>query len=366
MRIVSFSFSLVKEFTDPEEWLKHIRFSSCVLENMVLYGEVIGIYHLPHPAALNRNKVSYHFTGYKRWQLLLPFQFITYIKKLKPDVVLVHGLNSPWQIVLLRMQLGNKVKIVVQHHAERPLQGIRQYFQRWADYSIDAYLFCSKDLASQWVKLRQIKNQRKVKEVMEVSSLFYSIERNVAREKTKMADQKNFLWIGRLLPIKNPLIAVLTFARFAELNPGVKLYMIYQSNELLEEVAALIEKMKPQKSIVLVGKVEHEELIYWYNSVDYIISSSQYEGSGTAVCEAMSCGCIPILSSIPSFRMMTDNGRIGMLYEEGDEHALLSVLQKSLELNRDEEKKNVLNQFETKLSPQAIAREIYEVIVSLK
>ncbi len=363
--IVHIAYVTNNNVTDPDAWLKQINFFTVVLKSMTTDGKVFNFDFIGFTGTLLRKGVTHCFKQSTKIQLLFPVITHLKIKKLKPDAIIVHGLNKPWQIVLLRWQVGSKVKIILQHHAERPLQDIRQYFQRWADRCIDAYLFTSKDLASRWVAVGQIKDQNKIKEVMEVSSLFYPIDRNSARAKTRIDDQKTFLWIGRLLPIKNPLLTVQAFARFAELNPGVKLYMIYQSIELLNEVKAIIKNMKMQDSIVLVGKVEHDELLNWYNSVDYIISSSLYEGSGTAVCEAMSCGCVPILSSIPSFEMMTDRGRIGLLFETGNENALLSALQKSLTLNLEAERRNVLNQFETKLSPGAIAREIYQVIASL-
>lgn len=365
MRIVSFSYAAIKEFTDPEAWLQHIRFSSCVLENMIQYGEVMSIYHIQPKAQLFKNKVTYLFSGYNRWQLLLPFQFTKYIVTLRPEVVIVHGLHSPWQIIWLHRKLGSGVKIIVQHHAERPPGDLRRYIHQWADYFIDAYLFCAKDLASEWVASGQIKDPEKIREVMEVSSIFYPIERSLAKSKLEILGKTIFLWIGRLIPNKDPLEVVYAFTRFAKLNPGAKLYMIYQSNELLDEIESLVKSTSSYNSITLVGPVNHDELLYWYNSVDFMISSSHYEGSGTAVCEAMSCGCIPILSSIPSFRMMTDNGRVGLLFDKSNEDSLFKALQKSVTLNLVEEHENVLKQFAKKLSPQAIARDIYNVIVSL-
>ncbi len=53
----------------------------------------------------------------------------------------------------------------------------------------------------------------------------------------------------------------------------------------------------------------------YYNSADYFVLGSHYEGSGFSLVEAMSCGVIPIVTDIPSFRMMTNNGKIGTLME---------------------------------------------------
>ena len=76
----------------------------------------------------------------------------------------------------------------------------------------------------------------------------------------------------------------------------------------------------------------------WYNSADFIISGSHYEGSGVAVTEAMSCGCIPVVTDIPSFRSMTGQGKCGLLFKPGNEQDLLAALLKTKEMDMEIEK----------------------------
>jgi glycosyltransferase involved in cell wall biosynthesis len=141
--------------------------------------------------------------------------------------------------------------------------------------------------------------------------------------------------------------------------------MIYHTDELLDEIKSLISKHENKDAIMLIGKVEHDELLYWFNSADFIISCSHYEGSGTAVCEAMSCGCIPIVTDIFSFRMITDNGNCGLLYEAGNQAALLSALYQSLTLDIKTKRSRSLEYFKSKLSFRAIAEQIEEIALSL-
>ena len=105
---------------------------------------------------------------------------------------------------------------------------------------------------------------------------------------------------------------------------------------------------------------------WWYSSADFIISSSHYEGSGVAISEAMSCGCIPIVTDIPSFRSMTGKGKCGLLYKPGDEQQLLNLLVKTKEMNMEAERAKVLEQFKKELSFEAIADKINKVIDSCK
>jgi glycosyltransferase involved in cell wall biosynthesis len=143
---------------------------------------------------------------------------------------------------------------------------------------------------------------------------------------TKVKGSPVFLWVGNLIARKDPLTVIKAFLKFAHYQSGLKLYMIYQEAELLDEINVLLAGDPHHKnSIVLVGPIFHNQLQYWYNSADFFILASHYEGSGVSVSEAMSCGCIPIISDFISFKKMTDSGRCGLLFEAGNEKDLLTA-----------------------------------------
>jgi glycosyltransferase involved in cell wall biosynthesis len=314
VRVVHLSYNNIKlKKFGIDSWLNQIDFFVGILEHMAEKNEVHAFFHPSHHETFIKNNVVYHFTDYTKWQLLFPIGLNSFVRKLHPDVVIVHGLIFPFQVIMLSWQLGASVKIIAQHHAERPQKDFRQYLQRLADRYVEAYLFCSVEMSKEWLTKGLIRNSEKIHEVMEASSRFRPIDRKVALTTTKISDDLAFLWVGRLNAGKNPLLAVNAFIRFRRNKPNAHLYMIYQTEELLQELKSLIEKNGANNYIHLVGKVEHSAIQYWFNSVNFIISTSRYEGSGIAVCEAMACGCVPIVSDIPSFRMMTDNGRAGEL-----------------------------------------------------
>ncbi len=366
MTIVHLSYAQINEYHDPNAWLKKLSFYTGILEAMTKYGDIRSVHCISYSGVLCENDVEYHFLKRKKWQLWFPFGLHTYLKKMSPNAIVVHGLIFPWQVILLKWQLGNRVKIIAQHHAEKPFRDIRRFLQQWADRYIDAYLFCSVEQGNQWVDNNLIENPEKVKEIMGTSSTFHAMDKGSAKAVTKVEGDTNFLWVGRLDNNKDPLTVVRAFMRFVKNNSSVRLFMVYQTFQLLDEVKAIIAS-NPEVSnhIQLLGKVENMDLLYWYNSADFIISSSHYEGSGVAVCEGLSCGCIPILTNIPSFRMMTDNGRIGLLFEPGNEEALLHALNQSVQINRVKMKQLVLQQFDRKLSFEANARNIVDVIHSI-
>jgi glycosyltransferase involved in cell wall biosynthesis len=285
------------------------------------------------------------------------------IKSLQPDVVLINGFIFPLQVIQLRWKLGRKVKIMLLHRAEQPRKGWRKYLQKLADRYVDAYLFTSAEFGEQW---KGNIDTDKMHEVIQASSIFSVMDRAVARQNLNINAGTVFLWVGSLIPRKDPVTVVKAFVRFLEIQPSARLYMIYQSDELLKDVLEIVNSNeKTAAGIVMVGKVAHAQLQDWYNSADFIITGSHYEGSGVAVSEAMSCGCIPIVTDIISFRKMTGPAKCGFLYEAGNVDELLKVLVHTEKIEKEKEQAKTLEQFKQELSFDAIARKIQQVVASL-
>ena len=365
MLIVNASYSKSPEFNDPQTWLKRIGFYTGILERLAVNNKVVSIERINYEGEYSKNEVRYHFVRQNRKVGLFPFKTHMLIKKLKPNVVLINGFIFPLQIIQLRITVGRSVKIIILHRAEKPFVGWKKYLQKIADKCVDAYLFSSSEFGKGWIEKGIIDHPKKIYEVMQSSSNFRPKNRNEAKQSTGVRGCPVFLWVGRLNPNKDPITVVKAFIQFSSFHSTAKLYMIYQSAELLSAIYSLLEKdSKASGSIKLIGQVKHDQIEEWYNSADFIISSSHYEGSGIAVCEAMSCGCIPILTNIISFRGMT-GGNCGLFYDPGNDEELLSVLLQSLQLNLDEERNKTLQQFNKELSFEAIEQKIEKVIASV-
>jgi glycosyltransferase involved in cell wall biosynthesis len=362
MKIVSINYSVNRAYTAPQQWLDRIDFSAGVLSALAKRHEVIAVEQIAYSGSLQQQGVRYEFVQFYPHTPLLPLKLHRFVQQLQPDVVLVHGLLYPLQVILLRRQLGKQVKIYAIHHAEKPFTGLKKWLQQRADACIDAYQFTSADFGSDWQMAGIISNRQKVHAIMEGSSLFTPMDRAAARQQTGVTGEAVYLWVGRLDANKDPVTVVKAFMAFAGQQRGARLYMIYQTEELLADIKKMIGD---SDTIQLVGKVNRQDLQAWYSSADCIISGSHYEGSGIAVCEAMSCGCIPIVTAIHSFTAITEAGKCGLLYEAGNETALLDALHQSLQMDRAVERQKVLQQFEEALSFDAIAAAVHAVLVSL-
>jgi glycosyltransferase involved in cell wall biosynthesis len=366
MRYVFNSYVQIPEFNQPEAWFERTRAYAGILEALAHNNEVISIEHIDFEGRVKNSGIDYHFKRFtKNWSRYLPWKLNSNIKSLKPDVVFIQSLHFPLQVIQLRLVLGPEVKIMVQNHAEKPFSGLKKLAQKLADRYIDTYLFASRDMGLEWVTASNIASSHKIFEVMEVSSVFYPINREEALDKTDVTGDPVFLWVGRLNDNKDPMNVIRAFLRFAAEQPGVKLYMIYHTGELLSEIQSLLKTHPNREAIQLIGKVSHSDLLYWFNSADFILSGSHYEGSGTAVCEAMSCGCVPLVTDIQSFRMITNNGECGVLYEPGNEQALFDVLMQIGKMDIEEKRRLSLAYYRKILSFEAIAGQIEEIAANI-
>lgn len=366
MRFVFASYVVTPEFDNPQAWLERIQMYANMPAALAQSHEVFSIEQINFEGECIHKNVVYKFLRLPASRFYAAIRQNKYIADLKPDIVIIHGLHFPLQVMHLRLLLSKKVKIIVQHHAEKPFTGIKKYIQRWGSRFADAYLFASRDMGLDWVSKGNIAYPEKIHEVMEVSSVFYPVDKRFVKTQLKITGEPVFLWVGRLNENKDPFTAINAFLKFVTIEPSARLYMIYHTEELLPQITDLLNDHPDSAAITLIGKVPHAELLYWYNSADYILSASHYEGSGTAICEAMSCGCIPIVTDIFSFRMITNNGNCGLLYKAGNEGAVLFALKQTQQLDIKQMRDKCLAYFNTNLSFEAIAAKIEAIALSLK
>lgn len=172
----------------------------------------------------------------------------------------------------------------------------------------------------------------------------------------------NFLWAGRLNANKDPITVLTALEKYFALYPDASLYMIYQENDLLEEVKKRIENSTLLKERVrLIGHIEYSKMETWYSAADYIISASHHEGGSYVLMEAVACGCVPVVSHIPASIKSIDNGRLGYSFEKGDPESLYTVLASLNDASQQEKATACMEYFNKELSAAAIADKILAI-----
>ncbi|WP_339889677.1 glycosyltransferase [uncultured Flavobacterium sp.] len=303
-----------------------------------------------------------------RYNIIDLMKFYRFFKSSQNSVVLFHSFSFPIRYLICKYLFRDKVKWIIQHHAGEPSKNrFKSFIQKIAYSKADAYLFVSKEQASSYIKKGLIKKKEQVYEIMECSTPFVLKNKLICRNKLELgANSKIFIWVGGLDKNKDPMTMLKAIKQHENKGNIFLVFMFFNRENLLDEVQHFIVENNLEETVFLKGKIDNSELEDWYNASDFYISCSFTEGSGIAMAEATACGCIPIVSNIPSFEIMTDNGNIGYHFEKGDYIDLANklILLDSLEL--DSERIRVSNMFREKTSFEAIGLKMSHLIKKLK
>lgn len=169
--------------------------------------------------------------------------------------------------------------------------------------------------------------------------------------------QKDIISVGRLEKQKN---YVKFLNDFSSKNFSIDIYGSGANYEIL------INQIKKQNlNIELKGTVTNSQLKNLYSNYRFFVSTSLFEGNPKTVLEAMSSGCIPVLSNIDNHRELVDHNENGFLVElDKNFHDFL------LNINKDESaledlSLNAQRKVQELNSLEVIAKKIYGDFISL-
>jgi glycosyltransferase involved in cell wall biosynthesis len=196
---------------------------------------------------------------------------------------------------------------------------------------------------------------------MEASTNIRPTGREVARSSSGLRGSPAILWVGRLNANKDPLTLLEGFERALGTLQAATLTMIYSEDDLLDAVKERVRRSPSLADRVrLIGAVPHDQMTTFYSAADLFVVGSHHEGSGYALMEACACGAVPVVTGIPTFRILT-GGSIGALWTPGDgadcARALADVGRRDLEVERA----RLADHFSAELSWDAVGRRAMEI-----
>ena len=100
----------------------------------------------------------------------------------------------------------------------------------------------------------------------------------------------------------------------------------------------------------------------FYSAADVFVAGSHHEGSGYALMEALACGAVPVVTDIPTFRLLTADGTLGALWSPGDAGDCARALVAAGRRNLTAERERVADHFACELSWDAVGRRAVEII----
>lgn len=286
------------------------------------------------------------------------------IDRIKPDVVHIMGL-LPMDILRVAETCSEYTsRLSASFHGGHPSEDPSYYrLQLSALKKLSVILFNAPERARIWGESGLIDSSLKIAICPETSSFFRLKDREQIRQRTGIVGDPVCVASARLHPLKDPLTVIKGFEQILKVKQGARLYWVFQTDELLSDVEAMLDA-SPQlrDSVQLRGSLQFEKMEDFFNSADFFIQASLEEYGGNSLVEAMACGAIPVVTNIPSFRYLTGNDRFGTLFETGDSEGLAKIVRELSKEKYQEYSKRIRDHFDEFLSFDTIARTLQENI----
>ncbi len=120
----------------------------------------------------------------------------------------------------------------------------------------------------------------------------------------------DLLFIGNLSELKGPDRFVLIIKEIINQFPDIKSFII-GDGPLIEQTKQMIEVFELKKNIELIGYTEETEVFFKRSKI--LVMPSRSEGLATAMIEAMSCGCVPVVSDVGCMNEAARHGETALL-----------------------------------------------------
>jgi glycosyltransferase involved in cell wall biosynthesis len=289
-------------------------------------------------------------------------QIVATLDTLRPAIIHVFGLaRSPQLAAIAAVADRTGAQLSASFHGGAPPRNpIAKALHRKALARVAAVFFSAPHYAAAWQRSGIISSPARLVIAPEVSSPFAPLDRRAARAELGLDSGAVFAWSGRLHPVKDPFTTLRCFELLVAQQHEVRLLMAFRTSELMPQILAfLAARPAVLERVRLLGEWPHERMPVLFSAADFFVQSSISEVGGNSLVEAMSCGAIPVVTDIPAFRMLTDDGRVARLFPPGDAEAMAQAVMALAEDDRSALASRVRMYFDERLCYAALAR-IYD------
>jgi glycosyltransferase involved in cell wall biosynthesis len=157
--------------------------------------------------------------------------------------------------------------------------------------------YAASEIAKQ-IKTYQIGPKAEIKQALYGISSEFSTVSMVSTE--GLIQYPYLLHVGSCVPRKRIDVLLKIFARVSQIYPNLKLVKV--GVNWLPEHIQLIAEHELQNSIVEMSNLEREEIAHLYQQAQLALLTSEFEGFGLPVIEALACGATVLVSDIPVLR----------------------------------------------------------------
>ncbi len=151
----------------------------------------------------------------------------------------------------------------------------------------------------------------------------------VARFKEEYKDKFNFLTVSRLVPIKNISLQLQAVQNLKDKHPEIFLHIVGGGPEM-ESLKREIVERGVENNVKLHGPKYQMDLGVFYLASDTFLLTSNYEGWGMVITEALSGGLPVIMTAVGCADELVISGQSGIVIPVNDAEALTNAMEKML------------------------------------
>jgi glycosyltransferase involved in cell wall biosynthesis len=191
------------------------------------------------------------------------------------------------------------------------------------------------------------------------SEYFSSAKRDISLKKEYQISSYFLLFVGRLAEKKGVRYLIEAMLAVTTVFPETKL-LIVGTGTLDQELKTLTKQLHLENNIVFAGQISNLDLPRYYATADVFIgpsviaTSGDREGLPVTFMEAMSCGCVPIVTDLEGNTDLVQDNITGFLVRQKDSEAMAKKIiellsNPSLMTNmKNESRKKIVSQFDWK------------------
>ena len=268
------------------------------------------------------------------------FPLLRYLKKERPEALVSSLTRCNVVAALARVVSRSGARVAVVEHnnfseATRSKKGIKQwfvlFFMKVLYPRVDAVIAVSKGVADD---LAEVLGMERERIAVIYNPVVTSAITERAREKTGVTwlnkgEFKTVIGIGRFSKAKNFPLLVRAFGQVARERDDARLVLLGEGEEG-SAIRTEIEKLGIEERVLLPGFVENP---YAYLArADVFVLSSDWEGFGNVIVEALAVGTPVVTTDCPSGpREILADGEYGTLVPVGDEDMLAEAIRNTLD-----------------------------------
>ena len=145
---------------------------------------------------------------------------------------------------------------------------------------------------------------------------FRPLDQKEVRRRLGLNGEKVLLYVGRVEPLKGLDLLVETAAQMEAGEQNVRMMVVGgggPGEPETDRVRRLAEEREVDGLIDFVGRVDHDELPFYYNAADVCVVPSYYESFGLVALESMACGTPVVASRVGGLPTIVHHGHTGYL-----------------------------------------------------